>query len=64
MILQFKTPRNTNGHRHYLAIDTDKKTFTTFDPHMITEGIEIKTSDYRETVKRIKAAGFEEKERI
>lgn len=25
MILQFKTPRNTNGHRHYLAIDTDRK---------------------------------------
>lgn len=40
MILEFKSPRNTCGHREYLRIDTAARTYRT-EPHFIAEGIEI-----------------------
>lgn len=48
MILRFKTKRNTNGHRKYIAIDTDLKTYCNTSPRMIMEGIEITSRAYNE----------------
>lgn len=59
MILEFKTPRNTYGHREYIRIDTDKKTFTR-QPHFIAEGIEIKKTDYRILVDTVRNNDFKE----
>lgn len=28
MLIKFATKRNTNGHRYYIAIDTDRKTYS------------------------------------
>lgn len=59
MILEFKTPRNTYGHREYIRIDTGKKTFTR-QPHFIAEGIEIKKTDYRILVDTVRNNDFKE----
>ena len=59
MILEFRTPRNTYGHRDYIKIDTDKKTFTR-EPHFIAEGIEIKKSDYRNLLDIIRTDNYKE----
>ena len=59
MILEFRTPRNTYGHREYIRIDTDKKTFTR-QPHFIAEGIEIKKTDYRILVDTVRNNDFKE----
>lgn len=59
MILEFRTPRNTYGHRDYIRIDTDKKTFTR-QPHFIAEGIEIKKKDYRILVDTVRNNDFKE----
>lgn len=61
MILQFKTARNANGNRLYLAINTADGTFTRNNPHFIMEGIEIKSRDYMELVKQLENNGFTEK---
>lgn len=53
MILEFKTPRNTCGHREYLRIDTATRTYRT-EPHFIAEGVEIT----RKELKEIKAAAI------
>lgn len=47
MILEFKSPRNTCGHRAYLKIDTEKKTYTDM-PSFIPQGIEISRKEIRE----------------
>lgn len=60
MIMQFKTARNVNGHRKYIAVDTDNRTYTRLDPRMITEGIEIKSRDYDELRKQLEKDGFRE----
>ena len=62
MILQFKTARNTNGNRRYLAINTAAGTFTRNNPRFIMEGIELKARDYSELVKQLENNGFTEKE--
>ena len=59
MIIEFKTARNINGHREYLRIDTDNKTFTR-QPHFIAEGIEIKKADYREMLGKLKESNYKE----
>lgn len=64
MILQFKTPRNTNGNRRYLAIDTAAGTFTRNNPRFIMEGIEVKSRDFTELVKELEKNGFIEKEEV
>lgn len=64
MVLQFKTPRNLNGNRRYLAIDTAARTFTRNNPRFIMEGIEVKTRDYKELVKQLENNGFIEKEEV
>lgn len=64
MILQFKTPRNTNGNRRYLAIDTAAGTFTRNNPRFIMEGVEVKSRDYMELVKELEKNGFTEKEEV
>lgn len=65
MILKFKTARNTNGYRKYLAIDTGAETFTRNCPYMIMDGMEIKTKDYNEFVNNlVNIWGFTEKEQI
>lgn len=64
MILQFKTARNTYGHRKYLAFDTGAEIFTRVSPRMITEGIEIKARVYKELVLKLQSLGYKECERI
>lgn len=64
MILQFKTPRNKNGNRRYLAIDTTAGTFTRNNPRFIMEGIEVKSRDFTELVKELEKNGFTEKEEV
>ena len=58
MILEFKTPRNTCGHREYIRIDTNKKVFTR-QPHFIPEGIEISRREYKNLLE-IVAAEYQE----
>ena len=41
MILRFKTKRNTYGHRSYLAMNTEEKTYSDVSPRMIADGEEI-----------------------
>lgn len=60
MVFEFKTPRNTNGHRKYLYVNTDTKLFSRECPRMIVEGIEIKTRDYNALINDLKAHGFTE----
>lgn len=64
MILQFKTARNANGNRRYLAINTADGTFTRNNPHFIMECIEIKSRDYMELVKQLENNGFTEKAEV
>ena len=65
MIIEFKTRRNTtNGSRKYLAIDTGAETYTTNNPHMITSGIEIRISDYKEMIEKLKRLEYKELDRI
>ena len=64
MIIEFKTARNANGSRKYLAIDTNAEIYTTFNPYMITNGIEIKTADYNELLEKLERLEYERKERI
>lgn len=59
MIIEFKTARNTNGHRYYLRIDTERKTFTR-EPHFIAEGIEIRQRDLRELTDKVRKDGYQE----
>lgn len=64
MVLQFKTPRNQNGNRRYLAIDTAAGTFTRKNPRFIMEGIEVKSRDYSQLVKELENNSFIEKEEV
>lgn len=54
MIIEFKTKRNTNGHRAYLRIDTEKKEYSTFCHSMVMDGIEIKVEDRKNLIKELK----------
>lgn len=47
MVIEFKSPRNTCGHRDYLKIDTEKKTYAD-TPSFIPQGIEITRKEIRE----------------
>lgn len=58
MILRFKTARNGNGWRRYLAIDTEKKTFCLDCPRMIMDGVEVKKKDLDELLRTVENAGF------
>lgn len=58
MILEFMTKRNLNGHRQYLAVNTDDKTYSTDCPRMITDGIEIKSRDYKSLVNELHKSEF------
>lgn len=58
MIIEFKTKRNTNGHRNYLRIDTDKKEYSTFCRSMIADGVEVKEADRKNLIKELQENGF------
>lgn len=60
MILEFKTKRNTNGNRSYLGIDTGARYYSRQSPRMITEGIEIKSSDMKDLIEQCKRNEFKE----
>ena len=60
MILEFKTKGNTYGHRKYLGIDTETKVYSRQSRSMITEGIEIKSSDMKELIEQCKRNEFKE----
>ena len=60
MILEFKTKRNTYGHRKYLGIDTGAEVYSTQCPRMITEGMEIKSSDMKELIEQCKRNEYKE----
>ena len=63
MILEFKTARNkTNGSCRYLAIDTGAETYSTFCPFMVTPGIEIKYSDYKELIEKLEMLEYHKSE--
>ena len=63
MILEFKTKRNTNGHRAYLRIDTDKKEYSTFCRRMVVDGIEVKAADRKNLIKELQKNGFTENDK-
>lgn len=61
MLIEFKTSnKNTYGNRKYLAINTDKKTYSRYCPFITMDGIEIKTKDYKELIEKIKKEGYQE----
>lgn len=60
MLLRFKTPRDINGHRKYICIDTEENTYTRVCPTMFVEGIEIRPTAFKELLKQLQAEGFEE----
>ena len=61
MILEFKTSnKNTYRRRKYLMIDTEAETYTTKSHSMIITGVEIKTKDYRELIKKLLLLGYKE----
>ncbi len=61
MLLELKTKANKmNGARKYLAIDTEKRTYTRKCPYMVTPGAEIKSSDYKELLEKLEENGFKE----
>lgn len=63
MLLEFKTARNeTNGSRHYLAIDTEAEIYSTFCPFMVTPGIEIKYKDYKELIEKLERLEYHRSE--
>lgn len=62
MILRFMTKRNTNGNRRYLAIDTEKKVFTTLCWRMIPDGEEISATAYKNIRAACEHAGYKETE--
>ena len=62
MILRFKTKVNSNGWRRYLAIDTDKKVFTTECRSMIKDGEEVTAKAIRNIRTACENAGFTETE--
>lgn len=62
MILRFKTKINRNGNRRYLAIDTEKKVFTTLCFRMIPDGVEITTKAIKEIRSACENAGYTETE--
>ena len=59
MLLKFATKRNTNGHRHYLLIDTDKKHYSTQDRWWVrSEFVEVKKSEYNELIAQASEDGY------
>lgn len=64
MILEFKTRRNACGHRHYLIIDTGAEEYSRNTRYMITEGVEIKKTDYNEIIETLRRYGYTEREYI
>lgn len=60
MLIKFMTARNTCGHRYYIAIDTEAKTFTRNCPYMIPDGVEVKKRDYNKIVETVKNANYTE----
>ena len=59
MIIEFKTARNINGHREYLRIDTEKKTYRR-EPGFIAEGLEITRKELKEVLENAIADGYKE----
>lgn len=57
MIIEFKTPRNTCGHRDYLKLDTDKKTYCR-EPHFVAEGVQVTRKELREVLEKAIADGY------
>lgn len=62
MILRFMTKRDRNGNRRYLAIDTEKKVFTTLCWRMIPDGEEVTTKAIRNIRSACENAGYKETE--
>ena len=61
MILEFMTKRNpTNGHRHYLCIDTNAEVYAKQCRYMIPNGVEIKKSDMDKLIEQCKMIEFRE----
>ena len=58
MILRFITKRSANGHRRYLAIDTDRNEYSTYSPRMIAEGEEIPAKALDHLRKACEAANY------
>lgn len=57
MIIEFKTPRSTCGHRDYLKLDTEKKTYSR-EPHFIAEGLEITRKELKEVLENAIEDGY------
>ena len=59
MVLEFKSPRNTCGHREYLRIDTEKKTYRR-EPGFIPEGVEITRREISDILGKAIQDGYKE----
>ena len=59
MLLKFATKRNTNGNRHYLMIDTEKRQYST-QPRMWhrSDFVEVTKADYNELIENAHSEGF------
>ena len=64
MILEFKTKRNANGHRRYLAIDTEAKTYARQCPRMTTDGVEVTATVINDLIDKCKASTYTETDYI
>ena len=61
MILEFSTPRDRNGNRYYLGIDTCLKTYSTERGHWYSRAdvIQIGKQDRRRIIDQVSTAGYE-----
>lgn len=60
MILEFRTDRDRNGNALYLAIDTEKKTYTTTCKTWVSKEMPVlKRSDRRAIMENLDQNGFE-----
>lgn len=60
MVMEFITKRNTYGNRKYLYMDTEAKVWTRQCRGIIPEGIEIKSSDMKELIEKMKRNEYRE----
>lgn len=64
MLIEFKTKRDRNGHRRYLIINTEGKSYATQPTHMIPDGIEISCTNYRAIRDQLNEQGYTQVEYI
>ena len=64
MIQKFKSPRDRNGNRLYLIIDTERREYARDTKEYIMDGIEIPRKAIRAAAKLAAADGYTERDRL